>query len=133
MVVGAAKKSKPVGKDLERPFPEHQPVELHPLLQDPEYDVMPLGAGDVADIFLAGPFDELRHRHLLQFGDVGITLLERLVMVGHIDSILDLGGDLLGQRHRLLFEFVGRWGVGRGHGTPCGADPSARIAPESEE
>ena len=107
MVVGAAEKPKPVGKDLERAFAKHQPVELHPLLENPKHQVMPLGAGDVANVFLPRPFDQLRHRHLLQLGDVGITLLERLVMVGHIDPILHLGGDLLGQRHRLLFEFVG--------------------------
>ena len=120
MVVGTAEESESVGKDLERPFAEHQPVELDPLLQDPEDEVVLLGTGDVADLLLTGQFDQLLHRHLLQGCDVRVCFFQRLVAVGRFFPLeLHLRGDLLGDRHRLVVEVVVGWMGGIcGHGAP---------------
>ena len=82
MVVGTAEEAEPVGQDLQRPLAVHQPVELHPLLQNPEDQVLLLDAGVVGEVFLAGLLDQFGHRHPLQLGDVGIArLLDLLVAV----------------------------------------------------
>ena len=132
MVVGAAEEAEAVGEDFERPLAEHQAVELHPLFEDPEDEVVLLGPGDVADLFLARQFDQLLHRHLLQGGDVRVGFFQRLVAVSRILPLeLDLCRDLLGDRHRLVVKVVAEVVVGReggisGHGAPrdgCGPAP----------
>ena len=104
MVVRAAKEAESVGQHLERPLPVHQPIELHPLLENPKHQVVLLDAGVVAEVLLAGFLDQLGHRHPLEFGDVGVAgLLDLLVAI--VDLIADrgpLGGDLLGQRERFV-------------------------------
>ena len=105
VVVGAAEEAEAVGQDLQRPLAVHQPVELHPLLEDPEDQVLLLDAGVVGEVFLAGLLDQFGHRHPLQLGDVGVArLLDLLVAV--VESSLRrravLGGDFLGQREGLL-------------------------------
>ena len=72
MVVGAPQKPEPVGQNLERPFAEHQPVELRPLFQDPEDQVLLFQAGVVHQPLGPGRRQQLLHRHPLQFGDVGL-------------------------------------------------------------
>ena len=47
MVVGAAEEAEAVGQDFERPLAVHQAVELHPLLEDAEDQVLLLEAGDI--------------------------------------------------------------------------------------
>ena len=120
MVVGAAEEAEAVGEDFERPLTEHQAVELHPLFENPEDEVVLLGPGDVADLLLAGQFDELLHRHLLQGGDVGVGFFQRLVAVDRILTLeFHLRRDLLGDRHRRVVEVVvGREGGIGGHGAP---------------
>ena len=73
VVVGAAEEAEAVGQDLQRPLAVHQPVELHPLLENPEDQVLLLDAGVVGEVFLAGLLDQLGHRHPLQLGDVGVA------------------------------------------------------------
>ena len=46
VVVGTAEEAEAVGQDLQRPLAVHQPVELHPLLEDLEDQVVLLDAGD---------------------------------------------------------------------------------------
>ena len=104
MVVGAAEEAEAVGQDLQRALAVHQPVELHPLLEDLEDQVLLLDAGVVGDVLLAGLLDQLGHRHPLQFGDVGVArLLDLLVAVVGSSSTPAIGlvGQLLGQRERL--------------------------------
>ena len=123
MVVRAAEESEAVGEDLERPLSEHQAIELHPFFQDPEHEVVLLDPRQVADLLLPRQVDQFLHRHLLQGGDVGVGLFQRLVPVGRIFPLEpDFLGDLLGDRHRLV---VVGGGVRHGHGTPQGGPGAA--------
>ena len=54
MVVGAAEEAEAVGQDFQRALAEHQAVELHPLLEDAEDQVLLLEAGDFGEVLLAG-------------------------------------------------------------------------------
>jgi len=101
--VGAAEEAESIGQNLERALTEHQPVELDPFFQDPEHEVLLLGPRHVAELLLAGQIDELLHRHLLERRDVGVALLEGLVVARHVEPVPDLLGDLLGEAHRLAF------------------------------
>ena len=95
VVVGAAEEAEAVGQDFQRPLAVHQPVELHPLLEDLEDQVLLLDAGVVGEVFLAGLLDQLGHRHPLQLGDVGVAgLLDLLV------AVVDVVGQALGARRR---------------------------------
>ena len=104
VVVGAAEEAEPVGQDLQRPLAVHQPVELHPLLENPEDQVLLLDAGVIGEVFLAGLLDQLGHRHPLQFGDVGVArLLDLLVaVVDFVAARPAFGGDFLGQGEGLF-------------------------------
>ena len=106
MIVGAAEEAEAVGQDFERPLAEHQAVDLHPLFQDAKDQVLPLEAGDFGQVLLAGLFDELRHAHPLQLGDVGLALLvQSLERLGGPFEVAAVGqfGQLFGQRQRLAF------------------------------
>ena len=85
VVVGAAEEAEAVGQDLQRPLAVHQAVELDPLLEDFEDQVLLLDAGVVGDVLLAGLLDQLGHRHLLQLGDVRVgRLLDLLVALADV-------------------------------------------------
>ena len=90
MIVGAAQEAETVGQDLQRALAEHQAVELHPLLEDLEDQVLLLDARDFGQVFLAGLFDQLRHGHPLQFGDMDVALLDLFVAV--VRLVAELGG-----------------------------------------
>ena len=81
VVVGAAEEAEAVGQDLERALAEHQAVLLDPLLEDLEDQVLLLQAGVLGEALGLGRAEELRHRHLLQLGDVGLAALDLLVAV----------------------------------------------------
>ena len=106
MIVGAAEEAEAVGQDLQGPLAEHQPVELHPLLENPEDQVLLLDAGVLGEVFLAGLLDQFGHRHPLQFGDVGVARLLDLARSGRGSRRSRrpavLGGDFLGQREGLF-------------------------------
>ena len=108
VVVGAAEEAEAVGQDFQRPLAVHQAVELDPLLEDPEDQVLLLDAGVVGEVFLAGLLDQLGHRHLLQLGDVRVAgLLDLLVaVVDVVGQTLGAGGDLFGQRERFFIVVV---------------------------
>ena len=57
VVVGAAEKAEAIGKDLQRAFAKHQPVELDPFFQNPKHQLVLLDASDVATAFLASELD----------------------------------------------------------------------------
>ena len=109
VVVGAAEEAEAVGQDFQRAFAEHQAVELHPLFEDPEDQILLLDAGDLRTVLLAGLLDELRHAHPLQLGDVDVALLDLLVaIVGFVVAAdrsivaIRLFRQLFGQRKRLF-------------------------------
>ena len=108
MGVGTSQEAEAVRQDLERALAEHQAVELDPLLEDPEHEILLLLPRHVAQILLAGKFDEFLHRKLLQPSDGRIALFERLVMARHVEAVLDLGGDFLGDRQRFAVGVAGR-------------------------
>ena len=114
MVVGTAEKPEPVGQDFERPLAEHQPVELDPLLENAEHEVLLLGPLEVLDLLLPGEFDELLHREFLEARDRRVSLLERLVVARDVEPIPDLLGDLLGDAQGLTVG-GGMRGCGLGH------------------
>ena len=102
MIVGAAEKPESVGQDLQRSFAEHQPIELHPFLEDFEDQVLLLDARQLGEVFTARLLDQLRHGHALQFGDVDIAVLDLLVAVVRIVAAQGhLFGDFFGQREGL--------------------------------
>ena len=110
MVVGAAEEAESVGQDFQRAFAIHQAVQLHAFLEDLEDQILLLQAGDFRDVLLARFFEQLRHAHFLQFGDMDFALLDAFVPLMRILDIafgrrgLRSGlfrGDLLGQRHFL--------------------------------
>ena len=108
MIVGTAQEAETVGQDFQRSLAEHQPVQLHPLFQDLENQILLLDAGDVGQVFLAGLLDQLRHAHPLQFGDVDVALLDLLVpivgVVGFLDAACRLFGQLFGQAQRFAID-----------------------------
>ncbi|EAQ80991.1 hypothetical protein DSM3645_20507 [Blastopirellula marina DSM 3645] len=104
VVVWAAQKAEAIRQDLQRPFAIHQAVHLHAFFENAEDQLLAFDAGDFAQVFFAGFFDELVHRHFLQFGDMDLALLYLLVTL--IVRVLLLRtarptDQLLGQRHRL--------------------------------
>ena len=104
MVIGTAEEAETVGQNLQRPFAVHQSVEFHPLLENPEDQILLLDAGVFGEVFPAGFLDQLGHRHPLQFDDVRIARLLDLLVLG-VDVFLvgiHLGGDFLGQRKRIV-------------------------------
>ena len=86
MIVGAAEEAEAVGQDLQRAFAVHQAVELHPLLENLEDQVLLLDAGDIGEVVLAGLLDQFGHRHPLQLGDVGVARLLDL-LVARVDFV----------------------------------------------
>ena len=54
MVVGAAEETEAVGQHLQGPLAVHQPVELDPLLENPEDQVLLLDAGVLGEVFPPG-------------------------------------------------------------------------------
>ncbi len=130
MIVGAAQKAEAVRQHLQRPLSIHQSVELDPLLQDAEDQVLPLDAGVIAQVFLAGLLDQLGHRHPLQFGDMGVArLLDLLVaVVDFVAAGLAFGGDFLGQGKGLfLFQGPQRLVDGRRELLPAGSRRSVSL------
>ena len=104
VVVGAAEEAETVGQDLQRPLAVHQPLELHPLLEDAEDQLLLLEAADVGDLFHLGGGDQLGHRHPLQLGDVDVAI-DRIVAGDRSPDAADaLGGfvELFGERQRFF-------------------------------
>jgi hypothetical protein len=117
--VGAAQEAEAIGQDFQRALAEHQAVEFHALAEDAKHQILLLRARHVADLLPAGEVHQFLHRELLQFGHLRVALLEGLVAVGDVGAVLDLGGDLLRQGHRLAVVVVRR-GIGIWHTAPTG-------------
>ena len=81
IVIGAAQEAEAVGQDFERAFAEHQAVLLDAFLEDLEDQILLFETGIVGKALVLGPRQELRHGHLLQFGDVRGAALDLLVAV----------------------------------------------------
>ena len=113
MIIGTAKEAEAVGQDLKCPLAEHQAVELYPLLENPEDQVLLLDAGVLGEVLFAGFLDQFGHRHPLQFGDVGVArLFDFLIGVAFFAAAVSavFGGDFLGQGEG-LFLLQGAQGV----------------------
>ncbi len=85
VVVRAAQEAEAVGQDLQRALAVHQAVLLDPLLEDLEDQVLLLQPRVLGDSLALGGADQLRHRHLLQLGEVDLAALDVLV------AVVDLG------------------------------------------
>ena len=104
MVVGAAEEAEAVGQDFERPLAEHHALELHPLLEDAEDQLLLLEAGDFGELLQLGGGDQLGHRHPLQLGDVDVAVLGIVAGDGGADAADAFGRfvELFGQRERFF-------------------------------
>ena len=79
VVIGAAQEAEAVGQDFERALAEHQAVLLDAFLEDLEDEILLLETGIVAESFVPGARQQLRHGHLLQFGDVRGAAFDLLI------------------------------------------------------
>ena len=113
VVIGTAEESEAVGQNFERPFAEHQPVELGPLLEDLEDQVLLLQPGVFGQPFFLGQPQQLLDRHSLQVGNVDVALLDFLITLigGKLVSVLfrvEIAfheANLVGESFRLSLRF----------------------------
>ena len=108
--LGTAQETEPVGQDFERAFAEHQAVLLDAFLQDLEDQVLLLEAAVIDQLLRLGDVEELRNRHLLQFGDVRGAAFDLLVAaIGfriEADMFLFAVGRVIGVGRRFVIENI---------------------------
>jgi len=109
VVVRTAQEPEAIREDLQRSFAIHQPVQLHPFLENIENQVLLLQARDFLDVLAPRGLDQFGHRQPLQFRQVAFGALRSLQrflqLANRLPAPIRFLRQLFRQRERFAFRF----------------------------